>query len=116
MKSKKNPCKICLKLKMRQCPRAMASIPSTTLQTTAGSVADVTSLSSKSDVVNHPAHYTFGRFEVIDVIEDWKLPYHLGNSVKYIARQGRKDPAKTLEDLKKARWYLNRYITKLEKP
>lgn len=65
-----------------------------------------------SDVVNHPPHYTFGRFEVIDVIEDWALGFHLGNAVKYIARNGRKgDP---LEDLKKARWYLDREIARLE--
>ncbi len=43
-----------------------------------------------NDIVNHPPHYTFGRFEVIDVIEDWKLGYHLGNAVKYIARADHK--------------------------
>ena len=62
------------------------------------------------DNINHPPHYTFGRFEVIDVIEDWGLGYHLGNAVKYIARAGRKDASKTTEDLKKAAWYLERYI------
>lgn len=65
---------------------------------------------NSGDIVNHPPHYTFGKFEVIDVIEDWKLPYHLGNVVKYIARAGRKDPGKELEDLKKARFYLDRFI------
>ena len=39
------------------------------------------------DNVNHPAHYTYGSIEVIDVIEGLGLPYHLGNAVKYIARQ-----------------------------
>jgi hypothetical protein len=67
-----------------------------------------------NDPVNHPSHYTFGKIEVIDAIEDWKLPYHLGNSVKYIARAGRKDPKKTIEDLSKAAWYLSRYIEKLK--
>ena len=67
------------------------------------------------DAVNHPAHYTDGSIEVIDFIEDKKLPYHLGNAVKYIARAGKKDPDKTTEDLKKAVWYLNRYIGILEK-
>ena len=43
------------------------------------------------------------------------MPYHLGNAVKYIARAGRKDPAKTEEDLRKAIWYINRYITFLGK-
>lgn len=66
------------------------------------------------DNVNHPAHYTDGSIEVIDFIEDKKLGYHLGNAVKYISRAGKKDPAKTAEDLRKAVWYLNRYIEKLE--
>ena len=67
------------------------------------------------DNVNHPAHYTDGNIEVIDFIEDKKLGYHLGNAVKYISRSGKKDPGKTAEDLRKAVWYLNRYIEKLEK-
>lgn len=67
------------------------------------------------DNVNHPAHYTDGNIEVIDFIEDKKLGYHLGNAVKYISRAGKKDPGKTAEDLRKAVWYLNRYIEKLEK-
>lgn len=67
------------------------------------------------DNVNHPAHYTDGRIEVIDFIEDKQLGYHLGNAVKYISRAGKKDPEKTAEDLQKAVWYLNRYIEKLEK-
>ena len=67
------------------------------------------------DNVNHPAHYTYGSIEVIDAIEGLLLPYHLGNAVKYIARAGRKDPAKTEEDLRKAIWYINRYITFLGK-
>ena len=49
------------------------------------------------------------------MIEGLKLPYHLSNAVKYIARAGHKDPAKTTEDLRKAVWYLNRYIDLLEK-
>jgi hypothetical protein len=67
------------------------------------------------DPVSHPAHYNIGRFEVIDVLEDWKLGFHLGNAVKYIARAGRKDPGKTIEDLEKARWYLDRHIQMLKK-
>lgn len=65
------------------------------------------------DVVNHPSHYTRGNIEVIDFIEDQQLPYHLGNVVKYVARAGYKGD--TVEDLKKAQWYLNRYIRTLEK-
>lgn len=66
----------------------------------------------KPDPVNHPAHYTMGRVEVIDAIEAWDLGFHLGNAVKYIARAGRKGDA--LEDLKKARWYLDREIARRE--
>jgi hypothetical protein len=65
-----------------------------------------------SDPVNHPAHYTDGSIEVIDFIEDKKLPYHLGNVVKYICRAGKKDPDKEIEDLRKAKWYLDRYLDK----
>jgi len=60
------------------------------------------------DVINHPSHYTRGKIEVIDFIEDQQLPYHLGNVIKYITRAGYKGDK--LEDLKKARWYLDRYI------
>ena len=66
------------------------------------------------DNVNHPSHYNSGRIEVIEAIEDWKLGYHLGNTVKYIARAGKKDPTKVKEDLLKARWFLNREIELLE--
>ena len=67
-----------------------------------------------ADLVNHPPHYTSGRLEVIDFIEDQKLPYHLGNVVKYVARAGKKKGADPVEDLKKARWYLDRYIDLLD--
>ena len=67
------------------------------------------------DPVNHPTHYTFGSIEVIDALEAWQLPFHLANAVKYIARAGKKDPAKVKEDLQKAVWYLNRYIEKVLK-
>lgn len=63
-----------------------------------------------NDPVNHPSHYTDGKIEVIDFIEDKGLGFCLGNAVKYISRAGKKDPAKTVEDLKKAAWYLNREI------
>lgn len=65
-----------------------------------------------NDPVNHPSHYTDGRIEVIDFIEDKGLGFHLGNSVKYIARAGKKDPDKAVEDLEKARWYLDREISR----
>jgi Protein of unknwon function (DUF3310) len=66
--------------------------------------------------VTHPAHYNSGRIEVIEAIEDWKLGYHLGNAMKYIARAGRKDPAKFEEDLQKAVWYIQRQIELIRAP
>lgn len=66
-----------------------------------------------TDNVNHPSHYTDGKIEVIDFIEDKGLNFHRGNAVKYIARAGKKDSEKEVEDLRKAVWYLNREITRL---
>lgn len=51
-------------------------------------------------------------YEAIKVIEAWDLGFHLGNTVKYICRAGKKDGG--VEDLKKARWYLDRLIERLE--
>ena len=67
-----------------------------------------------SDLVNHPSYYRLGGIEVLDAIEAWELPYHLGNVVKYIARAGKKDAQTHLQDLKKAQFYLNRHIELLE--
>ncbi len=66
------------------------------------------------EMINHPAHYNKGKFEAIEVIEDWQLGFNLGNTVKYISRAGHKDKSKIVEDLKKALWYLEREIKKLE--
>jgi len=68
-----------------------------------------------SDPINHPTHYTSGKIEVIDFIDDKGLGFCLGNAVKYIGRAGKKDPAKTIEDLQKAVWYINRHIENLQK-
>lgn len=65
------------------------------------------------EAINHPSHYNSGKIEVIEAIEDWALGFSLGNAVKYIARAGKKTPDK-LQDLKKARWYLDREISNLE--
>ncbi len=64
--------------------------------------------------VDHPAHYggEDNPYEAIKVIEAWKLGFNLGNTVKYISRHDHKGTA--LEDLKKARWYLDREIHNLE--
>ena len=68
------------------------------------------------DPVNAPSHYTSGGVEVIDALEAWGLDrdFCLGNVVKYVARASKKDPSKLVEDLKKARWYLDRRIKQLE--
>ena len=63
--------------------------------------------------VDHPKHYNQGKFEVIDVLEDWNLDFHDGNTVKYIARA--KHKGTELEDLEKAAWYLERKIQNLRK-
>ena len=67
----------------------------------------------ENDPIN-PIHYRDGNIEVIEFIEDKKLGYCLGNAVKYIARAGKKDPTKEVEDLKKAEWYVKRRIKELE--
>ena len=64
------------------------------------------------DPVNHPSHYKSGGLEAIDVIEAFKFNYHVGQVFKYIARHELK--GRMLEDLKKARWYLDREIARLE--
>ena len=63
-----------------------------------------------NDAVNHPAHYTDGKIEVIDFILDKKLGFCLGNAVKYISRAGKKNPEKYVEDLEKAIWYIKKQI------
>ncbi len=69
------------------------------------------------DLVNHPAHYggKDNPYEAIKVIEAWGLGFCLGNTVKYISRVGLKDPNKVVEDLEKARWYLDREIERRKK-
>ncbi len=64
--------------------------------------------------VNHPAHYggEDNPYEAIKVIDAWGLGFCLGNTVKYIARAGKKDAI--LQDLKKARWYLDHEISAME--
>ena len=66
------------------------------------------------DVVNHPTHYTDGKIEVIDYIEDKQLGFCLGNAIKYISRAGKKNKDKEIEDLEKAIWYINRRIKELK--
>lgn len=65
------------------------------------------------DNINSPAHYSQSGIEPIVVIDAWKLSFCLGNTVKYIARAPHKNAQ--LEDLRKARWYLDHEIRMLEK-
>ena len=69
------------------------------------------------EMVKNPEHYGGAEnpYEAIKVIENWGLDFHLGNTVKYISRAGKKDPTKEIEDLKKAMFYLDRKIKNLEK-
>lgn len=69
----------------------------------------------EEDVVNHPQHYQFSIFEPIKVIQAWDLSFALGNVVKYIARAGRKDSSKLIEDLEKAKRYLELELEHLRK-
>lgn len=69
---------------------------------------------AKNDPVNKPSHYTDSKIEVLDAIEAWKMPYHLGQVIKYVARAGKKDKSKEIEDLEKAQFYLARHIKNLK--
>lgn len=65
--------------------------------------------------VNHPQHYGGDTtYEAIKVIENWGLGFCLGNVLKYISRAGHKQKTSEIEDLKKARWYLDRRIEQLK--
>ena len=75
---------------------------------------------SKVNLVDHPPHYNQGRYETINVIDDaidgaptTQLAYAQGNVIKYILRMWYKN--KALQDAKKARWYLDKMISSLEK-
>jgi len=85
--------------------------PKSKWTTVALSMSDKTIL---GDLINHPPHYVYGGIDTIDFIEAKRLGYHLGNVVKYITRAGRKGTTTGLDDLKKARWYIDRAIEKNE--
>jgi hypothetical protein len=72
---------------------------------------------TKSDMVNHPPHYTQGGIETIEYLEAKLTPeafvgYLQGNCLKYLSRAAHKGDA--LEDFKKAQWYINRLVKTLE--
>ena len=66
-------------------------------------------LKETKENINHPDHYISNGMEVIDIIEKFDLNFHLGNAIKYILR-ARKKHDNVEEDIKKAIWYLNRFI------
>lgn len=64
------------------------------------------------DVISHPAHYCYSKYEPKDVIRAWGLNFNLGNAIKYIARAGRKDDI--LQELNKAKQYIDFEIEAIE--
>jgi len=64
--------------------------------------------------INHPIHYggENNPYEAIKIIEHYKLCFHLGNVLKYVLRSDKKE--NEVEDLKKAKWYIERKIKQLE--
>ena len=66
----------------------------------------------KPDLINHPAHYCYSKYEPKDVIRAWGLNFNLGSAVKYIARAGRKDDI--IQELKKAKTFIGFEIEALE--
>ena len=71
--------------------------------------ASVSHVELNENRVNHPSHYNKG-IETIDYIESWNMDFNIGNVIKYVTRAGHKD--NKLEDLEKAKWYLEREINK----
>jgi hypothetical protein len=71
----------------------------------------------KTEMVDHPAHYggESDPFEHHKVVYGWKLDYYLGNCTKYICRAGRKPGADSIQDLEKAKWYLEQEIALLKR-
>ncbi len=75
-------------------------------------------MENNKEMVNHPNHYG-GKdnvYEVVKVCEAWGLDKdaYIFNVVKYVARAGKKDTDKELQDLEKAKWYLERRIERIK--
>ena len=74
---------------------------------------------NEDDPVNHPSHYNTDKYECIEVLKEILTPeqysgFCIGNTVKYIWRCGKKDPAKKLEDMEKALFYLDKAVESME--
>jgi hypothetical protein len=76
------------------------------------STKEVDEVRQAKELVDHPDHYNKG-IEVIDFIESWGFDFATGNIIKYIARHNLKDDP--VDDLKKARWYIDRLIEAYER-
>ena len=77
-----------------------------------GSCKDPGGCEYEEDDINHPKHYEKNP-SAIEVSENWELPHHLACIIKYLCRY--RDKGNPLKDLKKAQWYLSRFITRMEK-
>lgn len=93
--------------------QAASTLPMKEKPFSADSWVEVPPASLKTNPQAHPKHYNHGKYEVIDVIEDWKLGFNLGNVVKYLARADHKGTP--TPDLYKALFYLNREIALRER-
>jgi hypothetical protein len=69
--------------------------------------------SEEEDPVNKPEHYQYSSIQPIDVIDAWELDFYLGSVIKYISRFNHK--GKPLEDLCKAKFYLDKKIEEMKK-
>lgn len=59
-----------------------------------------------NNIITRPSHYCFGKYEPVKVIQDWKLDFCLGCVIKYVARAGKKEGNSMIQDLEKAKQYL----------
>lgn len=106
------PCDLCKKAivpegfpKIDEAP-ALANTPKHKVRAWVDIVAEL------NESVNHPSHYQSGKFEVIEIIEEFNLNFNLGNAIKYVLRAGKKDNRQ--QDLEKAKWYLERELKRYE--
>lgn len=74
-------------------------------------VINYTEKTKAKEKVNHPSHYNVG-IETIDYIDSWQMNFNTGNVIKYVTRAGYKE--NKLEDLFKAKWYIEREIKRVE--
>uniref|UniRef100_A0AAU8B659 Nucelotide kinase n=1 Tax=Dulem virus 39 TaxID=3145757 RepID=A0AAU8B659_9CAUD len=69
----------------------------------------------QTNMIDHPSHYCFGKYEPVKVIQDWGLNFCLGNVIKYVARAGKKEDNSMIQDLEKAKKYIEFEIESLKR-